>query len=206
MQRNVYKICSLFLLLLDFLIQPVSSVNTRSQFLRSVYFAIMGLLKKLSLLGAIAVPIFAQDDSACDPQNDDNNDSTCTGGWVAMISSAANATVTQTSTSVSTYSDSNGRATSARIRGNVKPKSTTPPPMSLPRARLMRIRLQLNARGCRAKHYTVVSCGRSCNVLPSWVSFASKVLAMHSWSIKIPGPMSWHAKAYPRQILTSTRI
>lgn len=178
----MYKVCPLFLLLLDFLIQPVSSLNTRSQFLRSTYFAIMGLLKKFFLLRAYAVPIFAQVDSACDPQKDDYNDSTCTGGSRAMNSLAANATIIQTSTSVSTDSDGNGGATFAKIRGNVKPKSMIPPPMPLPHARLMRILLQLNARGCRPKHYTIVSCGRSCNVLPSWASFASKVLAMHSRS------------------------
>ncbi|KAF2089088.1 hypothetical protein K490DRAFT_55686 [Saccharata proteae CBS 121410] len=34
--------------------------------------------KTLLALLAFALPILAQDDSVCDPQNDDNNDSTCT--------------------------------------------------------------------------------------------------------------------------------
>ena len=70
----------------------------------------MQLIKNLFFLGALAAPVLAQDDSECDPQNDNNNDATCMSGTMAMTSDAANVTTTQTSTAVST--DSNGRVSS----------------------------------------------------------------------------------------------
>lgn len=69
----------------------------------------MQLIRSLLLLGALALPTFAQDSSECDPQNDSNNDSTCISS-MATASASRNATTTQAITTEST--DANGRVTS----------------------------------------------------------------------------------------------
>lgn len=73
----------------------------------------MQLIKSLALLGALAIPALAQDDSSCDPQNDDNNDATCTSS-MAGATPAMNSTVTST--------DANGRLTTiTNVATNVVP-------------------------------------------------------------------------------------
>jgi len=61
----------------------------------------MQLQKNLWLLAGLAALAYAQDDSECDPENDDNNNATCTSSSMGMMtqSAAAQSTVQTTSDS-----------------------------------------------------------------------------------------------------------
>lgn len=65
----------------------------------------------LFLFGGLAATVFAQDDSSCDPQNDDNNDATCTSSGQA----AATETNTDTVTNINTVTASATGGNNPRI-------------------------------------------------------------------------------------------
>lgn len=69
----------------------------------------MQLQKSIFLLGALAAYAVAQGDSSCDPQNDNNNDATCTSSATVALGTSSGIAVSSPVNTIYTTTDANSR-------------------------------------------------------------------------------------------------